>query len=40
MNTQFKHTKDTDYHKLTKWMGKDTIVMFPRSVVVAIVEKF
>ena len=40
MNTQFKHTKDTDYHKLTKWLGKDTIVMFPRSVVVAIVEKF
>ena len=40
MNTEFEHTKDTNYHKLTKWAGNDTIVMCPRSVVIAIVEKY
>lgn len=39
MNTEFEHTQDTDYHKLTKWLTKDTILMYPRSVVIAIVDK-
>lgn len=41
MNTEFEHTADTDYHRLTKWVAKDdTFVMYPRSVVIAIVEKY
>ena len=40
MNTEFDHTPETDYHKLTKWMESDTISMYPRSVVIAIVEKY
>lgn len=40
MNTEFDHTPETDYHKLTKWVESDTIVMYPRSVVIAIVDKF
>jgi len=40
MNTEFEHTVDTDYHKLTKWVANDTIVMYPRSVVIAIVDKY
>lgn len=40
MNTEFEHTQDTNYHALTKWVKKDTIIMYPRSVVIAIVEKF
>ncbi|MDE6983751.1 MAG: glycogen debranching enzyme, partial [Lachnospiraceae bacterium] len=40
MNTEFEHTADTDYHKLTKWVANDTIVMYPRSVVIAIVDKY
>ncbi len=39
MNTEFEHTADTDYHALTKWTGKDTLLMCPRSVVIAIVDK-
>ncbi len=39
MNTEFEHTAETDYHKLTKWAAGDTIVMYPRSVVIAIVDK-
>ncbi|MDE6620353.1 MAG: glycogen debranching enzyme [Lachnospiraceae bacterium] len=39
MNTEFEHTADTDYHRLTKWVANDTIVMYPRSVVIAIVDK-
>lgn len=40
MNTEFEHTADTDYHKLTKWVANDTFVMYPRSVVIAIVDKY
>lgn len=40
MNTEFEHTVDTDYHKLTKWVANDTFVMYPRSVVIAIVDKY
>ncbi len=40
MNTEFEHTVDTDYHRLTKWVSNDTIVMYPRSVVIAIVDKY
>lgn len=40
MNTEFTHTKDTDYHKLTNWTGGDTFRMCPRSVVIAIVDKY
>lgn len=40
MNTEFDHTLETDYHKLTKWVESDTISMYPRSVVIAIVEKY
>ena len=40
VNTEFEHTKDTDYHALTKWIGTDRILMCPRSVVVAIVNKY
>ncbi len=39
MNTEFEHTADTDYHKLTKWTGSDTLLMCPRSVVIALVTK-
>ena len=39
MNTEFEHTPDTDYHSLTKWESNDTFVMYPRSVVIAIVDK-
>ena len=39
MNTEFEHKADTDYHKLTNWADKDTVVMYPRSVVIAIVDK-
>lgn len=38
MNTEFEHTKDTDYHKLTHWTGNDTLIMCSRSVVIAIVD--
>ncbi|MDE7204018.1 MAG: glycogen debranching enzyme [Lachnospiraceae bacterium] len=40
MNTEFEHTADTDYHELTKWITSDTFVMYPRSVVIAIVDKY
>lgn len=40
MNTEFEHTADTDYHKLTRWTGKDTLLMCPRSVVIALVTKY
>ncbi|MBQ2116165.1 MAG: glycogen debranching enzyme [Lachnospiraceae bacterium] len=40
MNTEFTHTKDTDYHALTSWVGNDKISMCPRSVVIAVVEKY
>lgn len=40
MNTEFTHAKDTDYHKLTNWTGSDTFRMCPRSVVIAIVDKY
>lgn len=39
MNTEFEHSAETDYHKLTKWKTSDTIIMCPRSVVIAVVEK-
>lgn len=39
VNTEFEHTKDVDYHALTKWLSKDTVKMCARSVIVAIVEK-
>lgn len=40
MNTEFTHTADIDYHAMTKWLSNDTILMYPRSVVIAIVEKY
>ena len=40
MNTEFEHTKDTNYHELTEWIDNDTIVMCPRSVVIALVDKY
>ncbi len=39
MNTEFEHTKETNYHKLTKWTRDDKFMMCPRSVVIAIVGK-
>jgi glycogen operon protein len=40
MNTEFKHTDETNYHKLTNWQGTDRITMCPRSVVIALVDKY
>ncbi|MBQ7943424.1 MAG: glycogen debranching protein GlgX [Lachnospiraceae bacterium] len=40
VNTEFNHTADVDYQALTQWKSQDTIVMCPRSVVVAVVEKW
>jgi glycogen operon protein len=40
VNTEFKHTEDTNYHKLTNWHGTDRIQMCPRSVVIAVVDKY
>jgi glycogen operon protein len=40
MNTEFKHTTETNYHKLTNWVGTDRINMCPRSVVIALVDKY
>lgn len=39
MNTEFKHTPETDYHSLTKWQDYDHILMYARSVIIAVVEK-
>ncbi|MCI8972311.1 MAG: glycogen debranching enzyme [Lachnospiraceae bacterium] len=40
INTEFEHTPETDYHRLTNWVTKDTLLMYPRSVVIAIVDKY
>ena len=40
MNTEFEHTAQTDYHKLTKWKGPDRLTLCPRSVIIAQVEKY
>lgn len=40
MNTEFEHTPNTDYHKLTRWTGTDTLMMYPRSVLIAAVDKY
>jgi hypothetical protein len=40
MNTEFRHSKDTNYHKLSNWHGVDRIQMCPRSVVIAVVDKY
>lgn len=40
VNTEFAHTPEVNYQELTKWRGHEAIVMCPRSVVVAVVEKW
>ena len=40
MNTEFEHTPNTDYHKLTRWTGTDILMMYPRSVLIAAVDKY
>jgi glycogen operon protein len=40
MNTEFKHSEDTNYHMLTSWHGMDRIQMCPRSVLIAVVDKY
>lgn len=40
VNTEFSHTPDVDYHKLTRWQGTERLTLCPRSVMIAQVEKY
>ena len=40
INTEFEHTAQTDYQALTNWKGPDRLVIGPRTVVIATVEKY
>lgn len=40
MNTEFEHSETADYQAMTRWTGIDRMLLCPRSVVIAQVEKF
>ena len=40
MNTEFEHTCDTDYDKLTHRKSENVLTLCPRSVMIAQVDKY
>lgn len=40
MNTEFEHTPHTDYHSQSYWKDKDVVTVYPRTVIIARVEKY
>lgn len=40
LNTEFEHTQEVNYNKITRWQGTERLTLAARSVIIAQVEKF